>query len=274
MKIERALGLLPAIDAMPSVRALLLSTDTAGVAGALRIGVNDTVGKRDITAEELRERMRPEFERVVAHLASLYEAYFSAVEALDGGAPEAAVRSLVTAGQGEQAVGRVEQAEVWYQAALGVAEGLVDRKPEIETLLALGALTRWLDFYDDSTRRYRRALVLAESVFDMPSAISACVGLGLLLVEQGRGPAPMRGSRAHCDSPSAPKMTCSSRTSIIIRPRRRAAGAISPRRPRPSSGPGRNSRNLGTRSRWRASSPPRGSSMPISRFTRVRKRRM
>jgi tetratricopeptide (TPR) repeat protein len=188
VKIERALSLLPAIDAMPSVRALLLSTDAAGGAGALRIGVNDTVGKRDITAVELRERMLPEFERVVAHLASLYESYFSAVQALDGGAPEAAVRSLVTAGHSEQAVGRVEQAEVWYQAALDVAEGLVDRKPEIETLLALGALTRWLDFYDDSTRRYRRALVLAESVFDTPSAIAACVGLGLLLVEQEAWP--------------------------------------------------------------------------------------
>ena len=188
MKIERALSLLPAIDAMPSVRALLLSTDTAGVSGALRIGVNDTVGKRDITATDLRERMRPEFDRVVEHLSSLYESYFSAVEALDGGAPETAVRSLVNAGQREQALGRVEQAQVWYQAALDVAEGLVDRKPEIETLLALGALTRWLDFYDDSTRRYRRALVLAESVFDTRSAVSACIGLGLLLVEQAAWP--------------------------------------------------------------------------------------
>lgn len=188
MKIERALSLLPGIDAMPSIRALLLSTDVNQAGGGPRIGVNDTVGKRDITAADLRDRMRPEFERVVQHLTSLYESYFSAVEALDGGAPESAVRSLVTAGQREQAVGRVEQAQVWYQAALDVAEGLVDRKPEIETLLALGALTRWLDFYDDSTRRYRRALVLAESVFDTRSAVSACIGLGLLLVEQEAWP--------------------------------------------------------------------------------------
>ena len=188
MKVERALNLLPAIDAMPSIRALLLSTDMAGVGGGLLLGTNDTVGKRDITAAELRERMHGEFERVIAHLSVLYEAYFSAVEALDGGSPETAVRSLVTAGQREQAVGRVEQAEVWYQAALDVAEGLVDRKPEIETLLALGSLTRWLAFYDDSTRRYRRALVLAESVFDTRSAVAACVGLGLLLVDQEAWP--------------------------------------------------------------------------------------
>ena len=188
MKVERALSVLPAIDAMPPIRALLLSTDSATLGTGLRIGMNDTVGKREISATELRERMRPEFERVIEHVSSLYESYFNAVAAIDGGTPEVAVRSLVNAGQREQAVGRVEQAEVWYQVALEVAEGLVDRKPEIETLLALGSLTRWLHFYDDSTRRYRRALVLAESVFDSASAISACIGLGLILVEQEAWP--------------------------------------------------------------------------------------
>ncbi len=184
MKIEKALRLLPVIDAMTPVRALLLSSDISDSGGPTRLGQNDTVGKREVLAEDIRARMRAELDVIVGHLSGLHESYFSAMEALDGGAPETAVRSLLTAGRREEKVGRVEQAHVWYSAALDVAEGLVDRKPEIETLLALGALTMWLGFFDDSMRRYRRALVLAESVFDTGSAITACVGLGTLLMEQ------------------------------------------------------------------------------------------
>jgi tetratricopeptide (TPR) repeat protein len=188
VKIEKALRLLPVIDAMTPVRALLLSSDIADAGGPTRIGQNDTVGKREVSAADIRSRMQSEMERIVGHLAVLQESYVSALESIDGGAPESAVRSLVSAGRREEKIGRVEQAHVWYSAALDVAEGLMDRKPEIETLLALGALTMWLGFFDDSTRRYRRALVLAESVFDTGSAISACVGLGTLLMEQEAWP--------------------------------------------------------------------------------------
>ncbi len=184
MKVEKALRVLPPTEAMTPVRALLLASGFNAAGAWPSMGTNGTLGKRDVAAEELRDRMTQEFQRVVAHVSALYDAYFNVLQALDTGVPESAVASLLGAGRREEKAGRVEQAHVWYRVSLEVAEQLADRKPEIETLLAIGKLTRSLGYFDESTRRYRRALVLAESEFDQAAVMSACDGLGTLLMDQ------------------------------------------------------------------------------------------
>ena len=185
MKVERALRLLPRVDAMAPLRELLLSSGLPQKGPWAKPGQNVTLGKRDVAPSEIRRQMAAQFERVVVHLADLYEAYLRTVEALDVGEPDEAVEHLLAAGHREEDAGRLSQAEPWFTVALGIADGLKDRRPEIKTLLAMGRLNMWLGAYEQSGRHYRRALVLAESEFDQGGTISACEGLGLLAVEQG-----------------------------------------------------------------------------------------
>lgn len=185
MKVEKALHFLPALEAMAPVRALLLRSGMAEHGAAAIPGRNVTIGRRDVTPAEMRAAMAQDFQRIAEHFSNLYESYFRALEALDGGNPDEAVTQLLGAGHREEDMDRVSQAHAWYTAALLVADGLADRRPEIQALLAIGSLSLHLSYFDDATRRYRRALVLAESEFDQPSAIDACSGLGTLLVKQG-----------------------------------------------------------------------------------------
>lgn len=185
MKVEKALRILPGLEAMAPVRALLLRSGMSEPGAAAISGKNLTIGKRDVSPAEMRAAMTQDAQRIASHFSNLYESYFRALEALDAGNPDEAVAQLLGAGHREEEADRVAQAHAWYTVALLVADGLADRRPEIQTLLAIGSLSLRLNYYDDSTRRYRRALVLAESEFDQPSAIDACFGLGTLLVKQG-----------------------------------------------------------------------------------------
>jgi tetratricopeptide (TPR) repeat protein len=170
---------------MAPLRELLLSSGLPARGAWATVGQNLTLGRRDVSPSDIRRRMSVEFERIIAHLAELYEAYLRAIEALDSEDPAEAVEHLLAAGQREEEVGRLPQAEPWYAVALGIAEGLQDRRPEIKTLLAIGRLNTWLAAYEQAVRHYRRALVLAESELDQPGVISACEGLGVLALEQG-----------------------------------------------------------------------------------------
>jgi len=188
VKVEKALHVLPPLEVMAPVRALLLMSGHADPVAAVSAGTNVTLGKREVTPEELRQRMEQDFARITAHVSELYQCYFRSLEALNRADPEEAVSHLIGAGRLEESVDRVAQAHAWFGVALLIADGLADRRPEIRTLLAMGNLSQRLSYYDDATRRYRRALVLAESEFDRASAVLACAGLGALLVKQGAWP--------------------------------------------------------------------------------------
>lgn len=186
MRVEQALNLLPDAEALAPLRDLLLASahtdDTTSWGGAAPYL---TVAKRNVGAEELRKRL-PEFlERVGEHVAALYGAYAAALGRQDEGRPADAVAELVRGGRLEESVGRLAAARAWYAVALSLAEGLQDRRPEVETLQRIAALCAALGRHIEAARLYQRSLALAEAEFDHNGVIVACGGLGNAAMEQG-----------------------------------------------------------------------------------------
>jgi len=178
VRVEQALRLLPNLEALMPLRDLLLSS--ARPDERVKWGSGGpylTVGKREVEPGELARLLTPILHGVAEHIATLCGAYIEALEHQEHNDTPGAVGALVRAGRLEEQVGRLPQAQAWYEVALALAEGLQDRRPEVETLLSLGhvCLARGLG---DGARHYQRALVLSEAEFDQAGAVDASVGLG------------------------------------------------------------------------------------------------
>jgi len=186
VRVERALGLLPDIEVLAPLRALLVASarpDERSMWSSS--GPYLTLGKRGIHPDEVRRGMPLVFHQVTEHLQTLYRAYVETLECQQRSDGAGVVAALVKGGRLEERVGRQTQARAWYDVALGVAEGLQDRRPEVETLGLVGRLCLELDRYTEGARYFQRALALAEAEFDQPGAVAACEGLGDAARAQG-----------------------------------------------------------------------------------------
>src|SRR5712691_5968123 len=186
LRVEQALGLLPDIEALAPLRALLLTASRPDErARWSSSGPYLTVGKRAVLPAELRQRMSQVLEQVQGHLGALYAACIDALECQHRADGAGAVAALRHAGRLEEQVGRLAQAKIWYEVALMLAESLPDRRPEVELLEDLGGVCHALSRYAEGARYCQRGLALAEAEFDQAGAIAACEGLGLLAAAQG-----------------------------------------------------------------------------------------
>lgn len=186
VRVEQALRLLPKLEALAPLRALLVATSRADERALWSSsGPYLTVGKRGVQPDELRRHMPQAFHRVAAHLQALYEAYVAALESQQRGDGGGAVAALLHAGRLEEGAGRLLQAGAWYEVAVEVSAALQDRRPEVESLGALGRLALELGQYAAGARSFQRALALAEAEFDQAGAIAACEGLGDAALSQG-----------------------------------------------------------------------------------------
>jgi len=193
MRVEQALRLLPNLEALMPLRGLLLSS--ARPDARVQWGSGGpylTVGKRDVEPGELARSMGSVLTIVGEHITALFGAYVEALERQERNDAPGAVTALVGAGRLEEKVGRLSQAQAWYEVALALAETLQDRRPEVETLLAIGHVCLALGKYSEGARHYQRALVLAEAEFNQASAVDASVGLGNAAFERAEWP----GARA------------------------------------------------------------------------------
>jgi len=179
VRVEKALALLPEIEALGPLRALLVSISRPYERSLWSSsGPYLTLGKRGVQPEELRRRMPQAFHVITEHLQTLYRAYVEALECQQRADGAGAVAALVRAGHGEERVGRLSQARAWYDVALRVSQALQDRRPEVESLRSLGELFLRLGQYAEGARHFQRALAIAEAEFDQTGAIAACEGLG------------------------------------------------------------------------------------------------
>lgn len=174
LRVEQALRLLPDIDAIAPLRAYVIATSWMRRPSR----PHQTMGKRYIQPADLRDLVPRAIAQVGDHLAALYDVAIAAMEAEQQGDAAAAARALQEAGALEERVGRHGQARAWYEHALRIAEGLHDRRPEVETLLRLGHLDANQGQYEGAARRYQRALALADAEQDPQGATEACRGLG------------------------------------------------------------------------------------------------
>ena len=149
---------------------------------------NRTIGKRNIDPTELRKRVPQVLARVSGHVTELYDAAVDALESERKGDLSQAVRALVRAGEHEEKGIRYTQAHAWYRQALGIAEQLRDRQPEMEALCHLGRLEASRGYLDEGARAFQRSLALAEAETDDEHAAGACQGLGDVLFAQSQFP--------------------------------------------------------------------------------------
>jgi tetratricopeptide (TPR) repeat protein len=186
VRVERALALLPDLEVLAPLRALLVASarpDERSMWSSS--GPYLTLGKRGVDPDELRRGMPLVFHQSAEHLQALCRAYVEALECQQASDAAGVVAALVRGGRLEERVGRLAQARAWYDVALGVAEGLQDRRPEVETLCLVGRLCVELGRYPEGARQFQRALALAEAEFDQSGAVAACEGLGDAAQAQG-----------------------------------------------------------------------------------------
>jgi tetratricopeptide (TPR) repeat protein len=186
VRVEKALALLPELEILGPLRALLISLSSPDESARWSSsGPYLTVGKRGIDVERLRARLPATLAAIGDHVARLYAAYLDALDlAPTDGAQAVAV--LLRAGRLEEEAERLSQAEAWYDVALALSQPLADRRAEIDALGALGHLGLAQSRYADAARHFQRALALAEAVFDREAAIAACEGLGDATFAQGQ----------------------------------------------------------------------------------------
>lgn len=184
LRVEQALRLLPDVDALMPLRAYLISSSRARASAE----PHRTVGKRYVQPDDLRELVPEALARVKEHLEVLYQLAVQALEAEQRDDLPAAVRALLEAGEREEQVGRDKQARAWYDHALRVAEGLRERRPEMDALRRLGRIEASRGQLEAGARFYQRSYALAEAENDRASAAQACQGLGEILMAQGRWP--------------------------------------------------------------------------------------
>ncbi|MBI4420420.1 MAG: tetratricopeptide repeat protein, partial [Gemmatimonadetes bacterium] len=193
VRVEQALRLLPEIEVLAPLRALLVAVArTDDLAQWQSAGPYLTVGKRGVQPAELQKEIPRALSRIGEHLSVLYQCYVQALECQQGRDSAGAVAALLKAGEREESMSRLSQARAWYEVALALSEGLQDRRPEIEALRVLGALGLRQGRYGSAARAFQRSFVLAEAQFDQPGAIAACQGLGNVETAQGQ----WQGARA------------------------------------------------------------------------------
>ncbi len=187
VRVDKALELLPDLEVVAPLRALLVSISRPDERALWSSsGPYLTIGKRGVQPEELARRMPQAFHQVTEHLQVLYRAYVQALEAQQRGDGGEVVAALLRAGHAEQHVGRPLQARSWYEAAQRASQVLQDRRPEVESLGALGQVSLALREYAEGARHFQRSLALAEAEFDQAGAIAACEGLGEAALWQGQ----------------------------------------------------------------------------------------
>ena len=179
MRVERALGLLPDVEAVAPLRALLFAISRPDASAVWSSsGPYLTLSKRGVKPEDLGRRLPQAFRQITEHLRGVYEAYVDALQCEQRGDGSGVAAALLRAGGLEQAVGRLAEARAWYEVARGISETLQDRSSEVEALLALGRVALALGVPVDAARQFQRALALAEAEFDQARVIAACEGLG------------------------------------------------------------------------------------------------
>ena len=187
LRVEQALRLLPDVEDLAPLRGCVVSLSSGPSPEVWRAAEpNRTIGKRSLDSTALRARIPQVLNRVTSRIAFLYDAAVDALESEQSGNLSQAVRALMRAGEFEEGDVRYVSAHAWYRQALGLAEQLRDRQPEMEALSHIGRLEASRGYLDAGARAFQRSLALAEAESDGEHAAGACKGLGDVLFAQSQ----------------------------------------------------------------------------------------
>jgi tetratricopeptide (TPR) repeat protein len=187
LRVEQALRLLPDVEDLAALRSCVVALSSSRSPETWREAEpNRTIGKRSLDPTALRADVPRVLSRVTARIAFLYDAAVDALESGRSGNFSQAVRALMRAGEFEEGDVRYTQAHAWYRQAIGLAEQLRDRQPEMEALCHMGRLEATRGYLDAGARAFQRSLALAEAESDREHAAGACKGLGDVLFAQAQ----------------------------------------------------------------------------------------
>lgn len=174
MRVERALRVLPDVDVLTSLRALVIGSSRGNTSDAPHL----TVGKRTIRPGRLPELLPEAIHEFTEHLRALFAAAVASLEAEAAGNTAGAAMLLLDAGALEERIGRESAAQAWYEHARVIATDAFDRQPEIHALLALAEVDMDREALEPAARRAQRAFTLAEAARHDAVAARACLTLG------------------------------------------------------------------------------------------------
>lgn len=180
LRVERALRLLPDVDVLTPLRALLIATARAPSAELAQA----TVGKRSLRPDRLGALIPQSVTRFSEHLSKVYALVIEALSAEASADTTAAVRALVEAGSLESGQGRESAALTWLEHALHLAVNAGDRRAETEALLALAELELTRGAPERAAKRAQRALTVAEALHANRAAAAACLLLGRVALDR------------------------------------------------------------------------------------------
>lgn len=177
--VERALGFVPDTDEFLPLREALVGTSRPDPskrwAGS---GAFATVGKRLADPRRLEELIPAILEQNRQRLSDLFSGVVRAIAEEESGDPAAAAEALVRAGEIEENGRRLRDAETIYRLALGVAQNLREKGPQIVALRRLARTVRTAGRLDEAWVLYEQSYRLSQDEMDLVGQVIACQGLG------------------------------------------------------------------------------------------------
>lgn len=187
LQVEQALDLLPDMDDLLPLREALIGGSAPRADSAWAGSADYPLLDTRIANSAAVEAALPELlQRIHERTETVLRGVLAAVRAAENGDLAGAARSLVAAGEAEEAVGRLNAAERLYGRAAEVGRRPRDRQAEGLALRRLGRVARLRGRLHESRALYARGFDVAEAQRDEEGMIVACQGLGNVLVEQGR----------------------------------------------------------------------------------------
>lgn len=186
VRVDDILELLPELDELQplldEVAAGSMSDPDRGWAGS---GELETLGRRLVAGEGLRERLPELVEASRAHLERVYEGVGGAVEALAAGDRERAAHALLEVAAAEEARERPERAYRYAMAAHAAARPLRERSAATLALRRGARAARALGRPGEAAALYERAWQDAVDGGDDDGALVAAIGRGNVAVDRG-----------------------------------------------------------------------------------------
>lgn len=187
LRVDQALDLLPDVDDLLPLRDALIGGSRAdGERAWAASEAYLTVDTRLADPAALEAELPAVLARVQQRTEAVYRAVVAALRAAEAGDQAGAARALVQAGETEEAAGRLDAAERFFDRAAQLGRRPRDRRVEGLALRRLGRVARARGELDRSLALYRKGYEVAEAQRDAEGMLVACQGLGNVTAEQGR----------------------------------------------------------------------------------------
>ena len=185
--LDRLLGALPEQADLAPLREALLRASAADASRAwARSSTYATFDKRVVSADALQVVVTSAAQAAHTRLDALYAALAEVLNFAARGDDVAAAARLIAIGEAAEAEDSMQTAQAYYEVAARFSETLADRRVRVLALRRLARAHMALGGIDEATIYYKASFEQAVVSADIEGQIVACIGLGNVLLHQGR----------------------------------------------------------------------------------------